>query len=74
MTTNELEMSIISSLVSDMYECLNLNTLSKLYRQARIWTRLHFSVGLNDEEKRKTVNAVFKAVYNETLERLQWES
>lgn len=45
MTIKELESNVLSRLAYEMRNAKSIDTVNKLYRQARVWARIHIYYG-----------------------------
>lgn len=70
--TDSLENSVVTKLSEEMSECVDADSINKLYRQARIWVRFHcFYAKACSPEHSQELNARIKDIRNENLKRVR---
>ena len=71
MSIDKLESNVVITMTDLMSKATTTDSLNKVYRHARIWSRYHFGFGLEDDEKRIQFNMLLKEWYTYYLKRLE---
>lgn len=72
MNVSEYEYKILKSIRKDMFKAIDRDGINKVYRQARIWNRLHHFYGkANTYQKYTFLNHKFKQARLEALAAIQ---
>ena len=71
MTVEQIILAVIKNYRNELRKQENRDGVNKIYRQARIWSRIMFSSGIISEDERKSANEAFKKIRWNRLNKIE---